>query len=119
MAVQNGIRRRMVLKSTVLFGLFLVVFSCQSTTANKEELAKQTPAEQGASLYTMHCAQCHGEDGKLGSSGAKDLSKSQLADQKVLQIIKNGKGAMPSMKALLETEENINLVLSHVKALRR
>lgn len=109
----------MVLKSTFLLGLVLFIFSCQSTAESKEELAKQTPAEQGASLYTMHCAQCHGEDGKLGSSGAKDLSKSSLADQQVLQIIKNGKGAMPSMKALLETEDNIHLVLSHVKALRR
>ncbi|MEY3742342.1 MAG: hypothetical protein RL371_1245 [Bacteroidota bacterium] len=109
----------MVLKSTFLFGLVLFIFSCQSTAESKEELAKQTPAEQGASLYTMHCAQCHGEDGKLGSSGAKDLSKSVLADQQVLQIIKNGKGAMPSMKALLETEDNIHLVLSHIKALRR
>ena len=109
----------MVLKSTFLFGSVLFIFSCQSAAENKEELAKQTPAEQGASLYTMHCAQCHGEDGKLGSSGAKDLSKSSLADEQVLQIIKNGKGAMPSMKALLETEDNIHLVLSHVKALRR
>jgi len=109
----------MVLKSTFLLGLVLFIFSCQSTAESKEELAKQTPAEQGASLYTMHCAQCHGEDGKLGSSGAKDLSKSVLADQQVLQIIKNGKGAMPSMKALLETEDNIHLVLSHVKAIRR
>jgi mono/diheme cytochrome c family protein len=109
----------MVLKSTFLFGLVLFIFSCQSTAESKEELAKQTPAEQGASLYTMHCAQCHGEDGKLGSSGAKDLSVSKLSDDKILQIIKNGKGAMPSMKALLETDTNIQLVLSHVKALRR
>jgi hypothetical protein len=26
---------------------------------------------------------------------------------------------MPSMKALLETDQNINLVLSHIKGLRR
>jgi cytochrome c6 len=67
----------------------------------------------------MHCAQCHGEDGKLGASGAKDLSASRLSDTQITTIIKNGKGAMPSMKALLETNENINLVLSHVKGLRQ
>ncbi len=109
----------MVLKSCLFFALFLLLFSCQTTTENSEELATQTPAEQGASLYTMHCAQCHGEDGKLGSSGAKDLSVSELSDDKILQIIKNGKGAMPSMKALLETDTNIQLVLRHIKALRR
>jgi cytochrome c6 len=67
----------------------------------------------------MHCAQCHGEDGKLGSSGAKDLSISKLSDQKIRQLITNGKGAMPPMKALLETDTNIQLVLSHIKALRK
>ena len=75
-------------------------------------------AEQGASLYSMHCAQCHGEDGKLGASGAKDLSASKLSDAEMVKIIKQGKGAMPSMKALLETNQNINLVLSHIKGLR-
>jgi hypothetical protein len=37
----------------------------------------------------------------------------------MLHIIKNGKGAMPPMKALLETDTNIQLVLSHIKALRK
>ena len=109
----------MVLRTSFFSFLILLVFSCQSTPENSEALAKQTPAEQGASLYTMHCAQCHGEDGKLGSSGAKDLSISKLSDVKMLQIIKNGKGAMPPMKALLETDTNIQLVLGHIKALRK
>jgi cytochrome c6 len=90
----------------------LLFFSCQTGSENTKEISQQTPAEQGASLYTMHCAQCHGEDGKLGSSGAKDLSISKLSDQKIRQLITNGKGAMPPMKALLETDTNIQLVLS-------
>jgi cytochrome c6 len=109
----------MVLKRVQLFPLFLLFFSCQTGSENTKEILQQTPAEQGASLYTMHCAQCHGEDGKLGSSGAKDLSISKLSDQKIRQLITNGKGAMPPMKALLETDTNIQLVLSHIKALRK
>ncbi|MEY4486527.1 MAG: hypothetical protein RL440_1060 [Bacteroidota bacterium] len=109
----------MVLKRFQLFPLFLLFFSCQTGSENTKEISQQTPAEQGASLYTMHCAQCHGEDGKLGSSGAKDLSISKLSDQKIRQLITNGKGAMPPMKALLETDTNIQLVLSHIKALRK
>mgnify|MGYP000250252529 FL=1 len=109
----------MVLKRVQLFPLFLLFFSCQTGSENTKEISQQTPAEQGASLYTMHCAQCHGEDGKLGSSGAKDLSISKLSDQKIRQLITNGKGAMPPMKALLETDTNIQLVLSHIKALRK
>ena len=96
-----------------------MLFACQETAKQQDDFSSQTSADQGASLYSMHCAQCHGEDGKLGASGAKDLSTSKLSDQDILHIIKKGKGAMPSMKALLETDQNINLVLSHIKGLRR
>ena len=110
----------MVLKNTVHLGFIsLLFFACQAPQKQQEDFTKQTPAEQGASLFSMHCAQCHGEDGKLGASGAKDLSKSKLSDAQIIKLLKNGKGAMPSMKALLETDENINLVLSHVKGLRQ
>jgi mono/diheme cytochrome c family protein len=110
----------MVLKNILLLGIVgLFFYACNESEQKPENISKQTPSEQGASLYTMHCAQCHGEDGKLGASGAKDLSQSRLSDAQITTIIKNGKGAMPSMKALLETKENINLVLSHVKGLRQ
>jgi mono/diheme cytochrome c family protein len=110
----------MVLKNSIIFSCFvLLTFACQETAKQQQDFSSQTPAEQGASLYSMHCAQCHGEDGKLGASGAKDLSTSRLSDAQIVHIIKNGKGAMPAMEALLETEENLNLVLSHLKGLRR
>lgn len=99
------------------FGLSLV--ACQNNPQPQSEFDKQTPAEQGASLYSMHCAQCHGEDGKLGASGAKDLSKSSLSEAQISKIIENGKGAMPPMKALLETDRNTILVIDHIKKLRR
>ena len=110
----------MVLKNSILLSCFsFLLFACQETPKQQYYFSSQTPAEQGASLYSMHCAQCHGEDGKLGASGAKDLSTSKLSDQDILHIIKKGKGAMPSMKALLESDKNINLVLRHIKGLRR
>ena len=110
----------MVLKNSIILSCLVgLTVSCQESAQQQDHFTKQTPAEQGASLYSMHCAQCHGEDGKLGASGAKDLSASKLSDQQIIQLIKKGKGAMPSMKALLETDQNINLVLSHIKGLRR
>ena len=110
----------MVLKNSIIFScLVSLTFACQESPQQQDHFTKQTPAEQGASLYSMHCAQCHGEDGKLGASGAKNLSTSRLSDQQMLHIIKKGKGAMPSMEALLETDTNLNLVVSHLKGLRR
>ena len=110
----------MVLKNSILLSCFsFLLFACQETPKQQDDFSSQTQAEQGASLYSMHCAQCHGEDGKLGASGAKNLSTSKLSDQNIIHIIKKGKGAMPSMKALLESDKNINLVLRHIKGLRR
>ena len=110
----------MVLKNSILLSCFsFLLFACQETPKQQDDFSSQTPAEQGASLSSMHCAQCHGEDGKLGASGAKNLSTSKLSDQNIIHIIKKGKGAMPSMKALLESDKNINLVLRHIKGLRR
>ena len=80
---------------------------------------KGLPEEKGASLFLMHCASCHGEDGKLGASGAKDLSVSKLTDKEIENIINNGKNAMPPMKVLLENKDNIELVIKHVKSLRK
>lgn len=109
----------MVLRSFFLIGSFaFLAFACQESE-EKEVQAQETPQEQAASLYTMHCAQCHGEDGKLGASGAKDLSASKLSDPQIQQIIKSGKNAMPPMGALLESQENIDLVIKHIKGLRQ
>ncbi len=82
-------------------------------------LPPETPEEKGASLFIMHCASCHGEDGKLGASGAKDLIMSKLSNQEIEKILVKGKNAMPPMSVLLENKENLKLVINHVKSLRK
>ena len=100
--------------SILLFGLA----SCSNNQSQNDVLPPETPEEKGASLFIMHCASCHGEDGKLGASGAKDLTMSKLSDQEIENILVNGKNAMPPMSVLLENKENIDLVIKHVKSLR-
>lgn len=101
--------------SILLFGLA----SCSNNQSQNDVLPPETPEEKGASLFIMHCASCHGEDGKLGASGAKDLTMSKLSDQEIEKILMNGKNAMPPMKVILENKENLNLVINHVKSLRK
>jgi cytochrome c6 len=110
----------------VLKRLFYILFlagltSCGNSSSSKtnDALPTETPAERGASLYTLHCASCHGDNGKLGASGAKDLTMSTLSDGQVKRILKNGKNAMPPMSAILENEENMDLVIQHIKTLRK
>jgi len=108
----------MVLK-LVAFLLVSILFACSSEPDKKNTIPQETPAQKSANLFILYCASCHGEDGKLGSSGAKDLSKSTLSIAEINEILANGKNAMPPMNELLETKENQELVVNHVLSLRK
>lgn len=41
-------------------------------------------------LYQLHCTDCHGADGKLGLTGATDLSISVIDLEARVDIIENG-----------------------------
>jgi len=94
------------------------VVSCSSSGDNAKPGPLETPEVAGENLFIMHCAACHGDDGKLGASGAKDLTASRLDDAALTKIIKEGKNGMPPMKELLVNNQNIQLVLAHIKKLR-
>lgn len=96
----------------------LLLVSCSSPSGNINPGAPDPPEVVGENLFIMHCAACHGEDGKLGASGAKNLALSKLSDLEIKKILKEGKNGMPPMNELLGTPENINLVITHLKKLR-
>jgi mono/diheme cytochrome c family protein len=108
----------MVLK-IVAFLLVSILFACSSEPAKNNPIPPETPAQKSANLFILYCASCHGEDGKLGSSGAKNLSKSTLSIAEINEILANGKNAMPPMNELLQTKENKELVVNHVLSLRK
>ena len=108
----------MVLK-LVAFLLVSILFACSSEPDKKNTIPQETPAQKSANLFILYCASCHGEDGKLGSSGAKDLSKSTRSIAEINEILTKGKNAMPPMYELLGTKENQELVVNHVLSLRK
>jgi len=69
-------------------------------------------------VYKTNCALCHGDDGKLGLTGATDLSASQLDETGITMIIREGKGAMAPFKSVL-SEDEIKAVTQHVKSLQK
>lgn len=71
----------------------------------------------GKAIFTSYCAACHGQDGKLGLAGAKNLTTSTLTDEEVVNIITNGKNAMSPYKKVLNVEE-IAAVAAYVKVFR-
>ncbi len=84
--------------------------------ANPTE-ANYSLQEHGKAIFTSYCAVCHGQDGKLGLAGAKNLSTSTLTDEEVKNIITNGKNAMAPYKKVLSAEE-ITAVAAYAKTLK-
>jgi mono/diheme cytochrome c family protein len=72
----------------------------------------------GGEVYVAHCARCHGDDGKLGMSGATDLSTSTLSLAEKMDIIKNGKGGiMPSYVTI--GDDQIKAVAEYTETLKK
>lgn len=65
------------------------------------------------------CLSCHGVDGKLGNSGAKDLSISKLTPEEIKEVLSEGKGAMPPALELLADPNHMDSVVQFVQSLRK
>ncbi len=65
-------------------------------------------------LYENNCSACHGNNGKLGIAGSKDLTKTQLDIAGINQIILQGKGMMPPATQL--SPEQAQSVAEYVNA---
>lgn len=72
---------------------------------------------RGQALYAVHCTSCHGDDGKKGFQGAKDLALSTLTDSEIRNLITSGKGVMPSFSGKLE-DNDLDAVTSYVLTFR-
>lgn len=74
-------------------------------------------ATDGFTVYKANCMVCHGNDGKLGLSGAADLSTSTMTTAEMLEIVTNGKGGMMPYKELLAQKQR-ELVVEYAQSLR-
>ncbi len=75
---------------------------------------------KGADLYRLHCASCHGFDGRPIMSVAPDLSQPMALlkpDISLLAGIRNGKGAMPAYQGILRDREILDIV-AHMRTFR-
>jgi cytochrome c553 len=69
-------------------------------------------------LYKTKCAVCHGADGAAGIYNATNLQTSRVDSMSISQILKTGKGAMPSFENEL-TEKEIRQIIQFVRSLRK
>jgi len=90
--------------------VFLIIaglaVSCgQQKNENISEATEAKSTVDGAAVYKKNCTICHGEDGKLGVNGSKDLTVSTLTLNERMAIIQNGKGLMTAFGEILTLEE--------------
>lgn len=105
-------------KNKVLASLsfFLIIVSFGLAQKVKEGKAgPKTVAVNAKEIFEEKCTLCHGSDGKLGMSGAKDLSVTQLNHAGIAEIISNGKNGMASYKEVL-TAEQIDALSSYIES---
>lgn len=95
------------------------VDSTTNTNTENTILDQNTKAalQNGKAIYIQVCSACHGVDGKLGASGAKDLSISTLSHEEVIKMVGEGKGLMQGYKDILN-EQEIASVASYAESLR-
>ena len=110
------------MKLTILWmwACCLLLMFCQcSNNASNSQISKASPAElAGAKVYSKYCVACHGQDGKLGMSGASNLTVSMLTNDEAKQVVTNGRRLMAPFKDRLKPEE-IDEVITYIMTLRR
>ncbi len=84
----------------------------------KTDFAGTTPAELGKNIYETKCMACHGADGKMGLSGAKDLTMSTLTHDEKIALVQEGKNSMMAFKDQL-TQEQIEAVVTYIESLAK
>lgn len=95
--------------------LTLCFSACQRTQAG------DTAEQAGARTFNSICARCHGSDGKGGVPAAEGSSaprnfcdasfQNSRTDEQLIQVIRQGKGAMPAFGNLFTDDDLKGLVL--------
>ena len=109
-----GYKKKNKVLATLSFFLIIVAFGLAQKAKN-EKAGDKIVAVNGKEIFEEKCTLCHGSNGKLGLSGAKDLSVTALDHQNIVTIITEGKNAMASYKAVL-TPEQIEAVANYIES---
>ncbi|MCO5276091.1 MAG: cytochrome c [Flavobacteriales bacterium] len=106
------------MKSAALVGLALLagLMACSASGGAKPD--QDGRARDGEEIFKTECVMCHGQDGKLGMAGARDLTISKLSKEEMIAVVMNGKGAMIGFKGRLSAAQ-IDQVVDHVRTLHR
>lgn len=108
--------------AAVVFGIVTLSVSSKSISADSSA-SRTIPGAggEGAKIYAMSCARCHGADGRAKTgkgkqTGAVDLTSDDWEPNEArdTRIVTNGKGKMPSFKKSLKPDD-IKSVVAYIR----
>ncbi|MBK8845940.1 MAG: SirB2 family protein [Bacteroidetes bacterium] len=112
-------------KNLALLSLIFIVYAYGVSESKnlmfssaKPDLPAGTDLKAGEIIFANQCVNCHGSDGKLGLSGAKDLTASARTHAEKVEIVTHGKNAMQAYDKMLSAEQ-IEAVVSYVETLNK
>lgn len=110
----------MAFQSKFRWGLVLVLwlfYSCSEPSNTAFEQGDKNL--KGQELYLLNCASCHGEQGDLGVSGAKNLRTSKLDKIAIEKIIRYGNNGMPAFKGIITQQKAYDSLVRYVISFRK
>ena len=119
----------MMRKTILVLVVGLAIWSCTESGASDANADKQVASVSkkpeaeakkvdGEKIYKKRCVVCHGINGDMGMSGAKDLTQSELSIEEKMTIITNGKNVMTAFGEILE-EDEIKAVAEYTLTLKK
>jgi mono/diheme cytochrome c family protein len=112
------------MKSAFPLIIALIMFSACSNSSSSDKVDSQVKTtqpnaeEKGKTIFQAKCAACHGVDGDAGIAGAANLQINRMDTASLIQVVRNGKGGMPSFKNSL-SEMQLQKIVSYVRCLRK
>jgi mono/diheme cytochrome c family protein len=103
----------------IVLMLLLISSSCEDSADHKFDPPKGYKARSGKLIYSKHCTSCHGDDGKLGSGGAKNLTASRMDSTGIVNILEKGKNGMPRQIQYFKSDEEVENIIDHLKSMRK
>ena len=122
----SDVRQKYFNSFFILFFLLNIGLSCgksaEQRIAEKKEASQKIGTEvyapDGMAVFRKYCVACHGSDGKLGLSGAKDLTQSVLTIEERTMLVKQGKNLMTPFGDILSPQE-ISAVVDYTMTLKK
>lgn len=126
--------KKLVILVILLIGIMITVSACGVTQKSSQKPMVKSPTSQtpstktpshttqisGASIFSSNCASCHGVNGVGTKKGpALNTGKWNTGDeQKLAQVIMNGKQGMPAFKNSL-SDHQITSVTQYLIRLKK